>query len=252
MLKKTLLILILLLIFTLIAACGAATTTPEVAVEPTPTSTAEPTEAIEVVEEPRATAASSAPDVTANLSETIERVEEPTATAAPSPTPTEVVYGAMTAQEAYDLFLAEAQEWQPDAALVTMQASAMGPVDAEGKSESWSAQFISFEANELNTMIFLNGALNASPLPNTTQVKPLPAMDSVILDTKRIYDIAAAAGGQAHVDKGANVSLSLTEYPLDETVPTWYVTYSSTAESNGLTVIVDARNDEVIQAIETP
>lgn len=173
----------------------------------------------------------------------------PTEPPAAPPTPTEAVPVALTAQEAYDLALAEAQAWQPDAVLIEMGASALGPVDAEGKSESWSLQFLSPSANELNSMIFVNGTLNATPLPNQGFPQPIPSLDSVIFDTKRIYDIAAAAGGSDHIAAGANVTLALTDYPVDENIPTWYVTYSSTATTQGLIVIIEATSGNVLQTI---
>jgi hypothetical protein len=74
----------------------------------------------------------------------------------------------------------------------------------------------------------------------------LPAADSVILDTKQIYDIAAGAGGSDQIANNANVFLALTKYPLDDTVPTWYVRYQ-TADGGGLIVIIDARSGDVIQ-----
>ena len=74
----------------------------------------------------------------------------------------------------------------------------------------------------------------------------MPQADAVILDTKQIYDIAGEAGGSDLVANGANVTLSLTKYPLDDTVPTWYVRYNL-VDGTGLMVIIDARSGDVIQ-----
>ncbi len=172
----------------------------------------------------------------------------PTPTLAPSATPTEAIPQALTGQEAFGMALVEAQQWQPDAVLVEMQSSALGPVDADGKSESWSLQFISPSVNEVNTMIFVNGVLNASPLANQGS-RPLPAADAVILDTKRLYDIAAGAGGSDWVADGANVNFGLTKDPLDDTVPTWYIRYTLADGSNPI-IIIDARTGEVMQVIQ--
>ncbi|MDX1522089.1 MAG: hypothetical protein R3264_10715, partial [Anaerolineae bacterium] len=61
---------------------------------------------------------------------------------------------------------------------------------------------------------------------------------------------AAAAGGEAVMEEGYEPYAGLTPYPLDETIPTWYINYSDpdTAEVV-FTVIIDARSGEVIQAI---
>ncbi|HEX9922405.1 MAG TPA: vWA domain-containing protein, partial [Anaerolineae bacterium] len=168
----------------------------------------------------------------------------------PAPTPTEAVPVALAGQGAFELALAEAQAWQADAVLVEMQASALGPVDSEGKSEGWSLMFYSPAANETNSMIFLNGTLNATPLPNQGFPRAIPDFEAVNLDTKAIYDTASTAGGSEQIANGANVTLGLTTYPIDESVPTWYVTYSATAQTGGLIVIIEARSGEVLQTIE--
>lgn len=174
----------------------------------------------------------------------------PPPTATPVPTPTEAAPVALTGQEAYEVALAEAQAWQPDASLISMASTGLGAVDEEGKSESWSLQFVSPSTEAMNSMVFVNGALNATPIEGAgSSATAIPALDSVIFDTRQIYEIGAAAGGSEHIAQGANVTLSLTPYPLDEAVPAWYVTYSSTATSNGFIVIVDARTGDVIQAI---
>jgi serine/threonine-protein kinase len=181
-------------------------------------------------------------------------------TAAPTPlpastataVPTQPVPVALTGQAAFDLAQTEALAWQADAQLVSMQSTALGPVDGQGQSESWTVQFYSLSAGQLNSMLFINGTLNAMPVDVPEFDAPLPAANSVIFDTQRIFEAAAAAGGQDHLDKGANVTLALTPNPLDETQPTWYVTFSSTAQSNGFIAIVNALSGEVIQIIEAP
>ncbi len=179
----------------------------------------------------------------------------PTPTSIPTETPTPVLTAtpttraipiAMTAQEAYELALAKSLAWQPDAVFISMQTSTLGPVDAEGKSESWTLHFYSPSADEVNLILFISGILNATSSPNQGFPTPIPALDSVNFDTKSIYDIAAAAGGSEYLAQGAKVGLSLTPYPLDEDKPTWYVAYSAADESLMFLVVVDARTGEVI------
>lgn len=155
---------------------------------------------------------------------------------------------ALTAQEAYEMGLKEAQAWQPDAVLIEMGVGLLGPMDAEGRSTNWTLSFWAPGANELNSMMFFNGTLNGTPLPNTGFPKPVPAIDQVIMDTKRLYDIAAGAGGSAYTAQGSNLMPGLTVYPLDETVPTWYFNYFNPNDNTvQYTVIIDARSGEVIQ-----
>jgi hypothetical protein len=152
----------------------------------------------------------------------------------------------MTAQEAYDLALAKAQAWQSDAVFISMQTTTLGPVDAEGKSESWTLHFYSPSTDEINLMLFISGVLNTSPSPNQGSPTPLPALDSVSLDTKSIYDIAAAAGGSEYLAQGAKAGLALTPYPLDKDMPTWYVSYAGADERKIFLVVIDARTGEVV------
>jgi hypothetical protein len=181
------------------------------------------------------------------VKEQVDKVFTPTPEPTAPPTPTEVVINALTAQEAYDLALAEAQAWQADAVLNELGTSTVGPLDAEGKSEGWTAKFWSPSAEEINSMAFVNGTLNATALPMPTGARVVPAMDSVILDTKSIYDTAAEAGGRAYLDAGYDAMVGLVTYPVDESVPTWYVNYMR--PTVGFSVIIDARSGEVIQAI---
>ncbi|MCB0224626.1 MAG: protein kinase, partial [Anaerolineae bacterium] len=175
-----------------------------------------------------------------------------TPTPVPSATPTEAVAVDLTAQEAYDLAIAEAQAWQPDVVLSEIQTTFLDLLDEEGTSESWSFSFYSPSAGELQTFLLQNGVIRpTSPVPLPQAPNLVPFDDAVILDTKQIYDTAAAAGGAAIMGEGYEPSAALTQYPLDETVPTWYVNYMDPDTAQvAFTVIIDARSGDVMQAID--
>jgi len=101
----------------------------------------------------------------------------------------------------------------------------------------------------MNTMLFMEGNLTATPLAGGGDVTALPAPDSMLLDTAAVYQTAAEAGGQQYLDDGYTATASLTTYPLDETVPTWYVNYQDASFSVAFTVIIDAESGAVIQAL---
>jgi hypothetical protein len=178
--------------------------------------------------------------------------ETATPTADPTATPTEAVAAALTAQEAYEIALTEALQWQPDAVLSEIGTSALGPLDAEGKSTSWSASFWSPSAGELSSFIFIEGVLQPStPVELPTQPNLVSFDEAVTLDTKTIYDTAEAAGGSEYTNQGYVPAAALTQYPLDENVATWYVNYSDPDDfSVVFNVIIDARTGEVIQALD--
>jgi hypothetical protein len=180
-------------------------------------------------------------------------VPTPEPTVTPAPTPTQVTAKSATAQEVYDLALAEASAWQPDAVLTELSTIFLfGPFDAEGKAENWQIVFYSPSANELNTMQFKDGTVtSAGTVPLAAgEARPIAEIDSVILETKSIYDTAAAAGGSQYVAAEYIPWASLTSYPLDITTPTWYIHYvNPESNSPAFTAIIDARSGEVIQAI---
>jgi hypothetical protein len=183
-------------------------------------------------------------------------VSTPTPTTAPeatsTPKPAEVVPAALSAQEVYDLALAEALAWNEDAVVTSVGTNLMGPLQANGTAESWTLTFYSPSAKELLTVPFINGTLNTPPavaLPSDPGT--IPAMDQVILELGDLYQTAAAAGGDKFTGDDYYLMAGLTPYPLDETLPTWYMNYHE-ANSNTVvfTVIIDARSGEVIQAID--
>jgi hypothetical protein len=275
--KRLFICLAILLSLTLIAACGGGDTAEappeapaeqEAPAEPTPAPT--PTEEEAPAEDEEAAGASASDQLGQDADE--EAAEQAAEEPAPEEAETapveeepagEAMAGehaadinievpasgeALTAQEAYEMGLKEALAWQPDAVLIEMGVGLLGPMDAEGRSTNWTLSFWAPGANELNTMMFFNGALNGTPLPNTGSPKPIPAMEDVILDTKQLYDIAAGAGGSEYITQGSNLMPGLTVYPLDETVPTWYFNYFDPNDNTVVyTVIIDARSGEVIQ-----
>jgi len=185
--------------------------------------------------------------------ETIVSTPTPTTAPEPTPEPTEAMPAALSAQEIYDLALAEALAWNEDAAVTSLSTTLMGPLQADGTAESWSLTFYSPAAKELLTIPFINRSLTTSPsvaLPADPGV--IPAMDEVILELADLYQTAADAGGTEFTGDGYYLMAGLTRYPLDETVPTWYMNYHDAGNNTVVfTVIIDARSGEVIQAINT-
>ncbi len=181
---------------------------------------------------------------------------EPTEAPAPSPTPAAanttpptsapITAKALTGEEVNQLALVEAQKWQADAVLSEIATSGMAPLDAEGKSTDWILKYWSPSSKGLNTVMLLNGSFTASPtnlpVPKTT------VLEGVILDTKRLYDIAEEAGAAKYTAQGYRPMAAITPYPLDENRLTWYLNYAGGDFRVVYTVIIDAKSGEVIQA----
>jgi hypothetical protein len=162
--------------------------------------------------------------------------------------PPEVVPAeALTGQEIYDLALAEARQWQPDAVLSEISTTGLGPLDAEGKSDSWTLKFWSPSTKGFNSMMYMAGSLTSTP--SDLPVPEAVVADKVILDTKRLYDLAEAAGAAEFTAEGYRPMASLTPYPVDKRRLTWYLNYQGGDYRVVYTVIIDAVTGEVIQAI---
>ncbi|MDX1522106.1 MAG: protein kinase, partial [Anaerolineae bacterium] len=127
----------------------------------------------------------------------------PDPTDTPVPAPTEVVAQALSIEDAYEITLEEALAWQEDAVLSTISTSFLDLMDEEGTSTSWTTSFYSPSAGAMTTYIFVDGQLQpATPVDLPTQPNLVPFDDSIILDGQRLFEIAAAAGGEAVMAEG--------------------------------------------------
>jgi serine/threonine protein kinase len=217
-----------------------------------PAPTVLPAEASTPTDEPAATSAAqdriSAPEVEAPEINTPE-VEIPETNTPAVEAPVQTAAASLTGQEVADLALVEAQKWQSDAVLSEISTSGLGPLDAEGKSTDWILKFWSPSSKGLNTIMRVNGTFTSSPTDLPTPKTTI--LEGVILDTKRLYDIAEGAGAAEYTAQGYRPMAAITPYPLDEARLTWYLNFAGGDFRVVYTVIIDAKTGEVIQAIPT-
>jgi hypothetical protein len=184
--------------------------------------------------------------------ETIVSTPTPTTAPEPTPEPTEPIPSALSAQEFYDMALAEALAWNEDATVNSLSTTHIGPLQADGTAESWSLTFYSPSAKELLTVPFINGILSTPPavaLP--ADPGTIPTMDEVILELGDLYQTATDASDNKFTGDDYYLMAGLTPYPLDESVPTWYMNYHNASDNTVVfVVIIDARSGDVIQAID--
>ncbi len=224
------------------------TTPPENTPTTAPTPTPEPTQKLaDTIKQPTATEEMVDPTVPPAPTAT-EEVVDPTATPVPPTPAAPEVPAEMTGQEVYELSLAEALKWQPDAVLSEISTTGLGPLDAEGKSTSWTLKYWSPSSKGTNSFFVMEGALTSTatdlPVPQA-----VVAID-VILDTKQLYDIGNEAGATVYTVQGYRPMASLTPYPLDKDRLTWYLNYAGGDFRVVYTVIIDATTGEVIQALD--
>jgi len=197
-----------------------------------------------------ATAAAAESTATPAIVEVATAADYPAAAAAApaAASPAAPVAAALTGQEAYNLALAEAQKWQPDAVL--SEIGTLSPLNTDGKSTGWSLKFWSPSRKGLNSIMFMDGAFTTMPA-DLPVPQAVTVGNNVILDTKRLYDTAEAGGAAKFTAQGYRPSASLVPYPVDESRLTWYLNYQGGDYRVVFTVIIDALSGEIIQAIAT-
>lgn len=157
---------------------------------------------------------------------------------------------ALTAQEFYDLALAAALEWQPDAVLSRMDSGVMYPLDSEGRGEGWTAQFYSPMAKEMNVVSLVNGEIKAVASQYPAAPDLVPDMDSVNLGVRSLYDAVTAAAGSEY-DENTEIIVTLMSDVLDESIPVWSFIYQKVGVPDPpFAVIIDARSGQVLRAAE--
>lgn len=237
-----------------VAASGRvdlAETAAPVQEEPAPTVAATDTPAPEPTATPKSLSASDAlsqadtPTVEPTPTEEPAPTEEPEPTAVPDPPTPAAAAGPFTGTEIFEMALAEAQKWQADAVLSEM--SGLSPLDEEGRSDGWVLKFWSPSTKGFNQVMYMNGGMTTSP--SDLPVPNAPVADSVIVDTKRLYDIAESAGASTVTEQGYRPLPGLVPYPLDESRLTWYLNYQGGDYRVVYTVIIDAVTGEVIQVL---
>ncbi len=222
------------------------TVPPEDTPTTAPTPTPEPTQKLaDTIEQP----ATNTPEPEATAT---EELVEPTATPLPPTVPPALaapkVPAEMTGQEVYELSLAEAVKWRPDAVLSEISTTGLGPLDAEGKSTSWALKYWSPSSKGTNAFFIMDGALTSTP--NDLPVPQAVVANDIILDTKRLYDIGNEAGATTYTVQGYRPMAALTPYPLDEDKLTWYLNYAGGDYRVVFTVIIDATTGDVMQALD--
>jgi hypothetical protein len=138
--------------------------------------------------------------------------------------PTAFAAGPVDAQAAYNLAKAAASKWQPDAELFDFATLSTAPLDSEGRSAEWSANWSSKKAGRVNFMSVKNGVLSTFQVA-TAGGRVIVLSPKSMLDTKQLLAMADAKGGAAHRAKGATVSAGLVENRVVGG-PLWHFSYT--------------------------
>jgi len=148
----------------------------------------------------------------------------------------------LTGKQAYDLTWAVTAKWQKDAGLTELSTTSEGPLDAEGRSAHWVAHYYSPSGKQVLLASLDNGKLTHSSHPSN-ELRTITVDADMILDTKRLREIAEEAGGSKCTARGASVSAGLV--PNRERA-LWYFNYSDKETSKNIgTIVVNANGGKV-------
>jgi hypothetical protein len=151
---------------------------------------------------------------------------------------------AITGKEAWELASARAHAWQADATPFDLTTTSTGPLDASGKSTDWDVKFSSSTASAVDIIDITDGQIRCFATPGKGG-KPLGFDDQIILDTRRLYEIAQKAGGD-QLGSGAKVMAGLVPGRRGEkNAESWYLNYQGADGRELLSVIIDARTGAV-------
>lgn len=155
---------------------------------------------------------------------------------------------AITAKEAWDLASPRAHAWQADAVPFDLTTTSTGPLDAAGRSTDWDVKFSSPSAKAVDMISISDGQIRCFAIAGEGGQK-IHFDDRIILDTKRLYDVAQKAGG----DKipGAKVMAGLVPERRQDGSESWYLNYEDAAGKEVLSVVIDARTGAVKNVFHT-
>lgn len=155
---------------------------------------------------------------------------------------------AITAKEAWDLASARAHAWQADAVPFDLTTISTGPLDSQGRSTDWDVKFSSPSAKAVDMISISDGSIRCFAIAGEGGQK-IHFDDRIILDTKRLYDLAQKAGG----DKipGAKVMAGLVPERRQDASESWYLNYEDAAGKEVLSVVIDARTGAVKNVFHT-
>jgi len=145
-------------------------------------------------------------------------------TAQPKPTCTAGKTGkpaAITAAEAWDLASKRAQAWQADAVPFEFTTLSTGPLDANGKSKEWSANFSSASAKAVDMISISDGQIRCYSISGEGG-RVLKLVDQITFDSKKLYDEAQKAGGDK-LGPGTTIMAGLEQGTSGR--PQWILNY---------------------------
>jgi hypothetical protein len=169
----------------------------------------------------------------------------PAAASADCVTPVKKLAAVVTAKDAYARAKVEAVKWKTDSAMIRMQSTTAGPMDAQGRSAHWMFEFYSPSAKKLEMINVMKGDVSCSDAAVEIVAKPVELSDdAVMLDSLRLYTIAQKNGGSEKDPKTVTLTAMLEQNA--EAGAVWTLTYTTPQGMPVLRIRVDAKTGAVL------
>ena len=161
--------------------------------------------------------------------------------------PTPLSSPAVALDQFYKAAEAKAKAWKADAE----PARLSGPIDAQGRSTSWSMLFYSATADAHVAVDAAGGKMTCQARKGSAGRMPVLVPD-FFRDGAKLYEIAREQGGD-HIARGYGVWAQTAATPRDRH-GTWNLSFSMQEASGGtksgnVTVIVDANTGKLEKAL---
>ena len=160
--------------------------------------------------------------------------------------PTPLPSPAVSLSQFYETAEAKAKAWKADAAPARLGNSVLGPIDAQGRSTSWSMLFYSAAADAHVAINAVGGMMTC--WDNEGSAGRMPALASTFFrDGAKLYEIARTEGGD-YIARGYGVIAQTAA--ADDRHGTWNLSFtlqeeSGQTKSGDVTIIVDANTGKL-------
>lgn len=154
----------------------------------------------------------------------------------------------ITAEEFYNLALTHLPGPPNGAMLVRLDSGLLTPLNSEGQSASWTADFWSPDSHRLYTLTLINGIILTQSTPASLP-EALVTPESLNLELASFLQTAAAAGGQLYLTRGYSLTAGLSPEGQANRRPAWTVIYLEPDQPvPAFTVVMDARSGQILRS----
>lgn len=148
----------------------------------------------------------------------------------------------INAKAAYEMAKPIAHKWQSDVRLFAI--TSLTEFDSDGQAAQWMVDFYSPSAKQMDRVMVMNGEPSESQMQSPALSDLVDVKASTILDSKKLNDIADAAGGAAYTSRNVHPAVALIHNPIAG--DSWYFNYTDPETQRvTLTIVINAQTGKV-------